>query len=53
MTPRPQPGPLFTPDPLPFLENVAALLTTNPFLPAWVDRIQACLGDRYRPGLPV
>ncbi len=53
MTPRPRPGPLLDPDQLAFLENVAALLSTNPFVPAWVDRVQACLGDRYRPGLPV
>jgi DNA-binding NtrC family response regulator len=49
----PRPGPLLDPDQLIFLENVAALLSTNPFVPAWVDRVQACLGDRYRPGLPV
>jgi hypothetical protein len=36
-----------------FLENGAALLTTNPMSPAWVDRVKACLGERFRPCLPV
>ena len=36
-----------------FLEIVAALLTTNPQSPAWVERVKACLGDRFRPCLPV
>jgi hypothetical protein len=35
-----------------FLENGAALLTTNPMSPAWVDRVKACLGERFRPCLP-
>jgi DNA-binding NtrC family response regulator len=53
LTTRARTGPLVEPEPMAFLENVAALLTTNPMSPAWVDRVKACLGDRFRPCLPV
>ena len=46
-------GPLVEPEPMAFLENVTALFTTNPRSPAWVDRLKACLGDRFRSCLPV
>src|SRR5580700_1633335 len=49
MSNREPPDSLVEPEQLAFLENVAALLTTNPFSPAWVERVEACLGDRYRP----
>jgi hypothetical protein len=50
---RARTGPLVEPEHMAFLENVAALLTTNPQSPAWVERVKACLGDRFRPCLPV
>ena len=53
MRTRARTGPLAVPHQIAFLEIVAALLTTNPFSPPWVDRIKAALGDRFRPGLPV
>jgi hypothetical protein len=53
LTTRARPEPLAEPEPMAFLENVAALLTTNTQSRAWVDRVKACLGDRFRPCLPV
>ena len=53
MTTRARTGPLVEPEQMAFLEAVAALLTTNPFSPAWVERVKACLGDRFKPCLPV
>ena len=53
MTTRPRAEPLVEPQQMAFLESVAALLTTNPFGPAWVERVKACLGDRFQPCLPV
>src|SRR3954452_12277848 len=53
LTTRPRPEPLVEPQQMAFLELVVALLTTNPFSPAWVERVKACLGDRFRPCLPV
>jgi len=53
LTTRARTGPLVEPESMAFLENVAALLTTNPQSPAWVDRVKACLGDRFWPCLPV
>ncbi len=52
--PHPAPRtPQIEPQQMAFLENVAALLTTNPQSLAWAPQVKACLGDRFRPCLPV